>query len=87
MKKDNQNKPLTFEKEGSTWFGIINDAIFEGKQHDELLYCEVEEGGMLRWEDSYLQKHVYKDTETAKSIACRDYLKHTPHSNGRNYEI
>lgn len=77
---------LTFEQDGSTWYGIVKNALYKGRIHDELLYCEIEEGGMLRWEDSYFKKHVFKDTDAAKVAADKEFIKHTPHSNGYNYE-
>lgn len=77
---------LTFDKDGSTYYGVVKDTFYKGRIHDELLFCEIEEGGMLRWEDSYFSKHVFSTTEVAMSAAKKEFLKHTPHSNGLNYE-
>ena len=83
----NNNSKLTFVQEGLTVYGIQNDVVYKGRLHDELLYCEIEADGTLRWEDSYNTPVKNSSVELAKQVASKTFFKHTPHSNGRSYEL
>jgi 8-oxo-dGTP pyrophosphatase MutT (NUDIX family) len=81
---------LKFIKEGETYYGLIQDEVYNNKVHEELLYCEIEKtqgGWQCIWEDNHIEKHKFQDLQDAQTYAMLEYQKRTPFSNGKNWDL
>lgn len=66
------------------------DAVWKGFLNDELYWSDVSKalgGWMVRWNDSYNETLHFETLERAKNHIIENYSKHTPHLNGRRYEL
>lgn len=80
---------ILFETEGDFIFAIAKNEMWKKKVHDELLFAEItrkENVWYVMWEGEYPKKEQYSSLELAMAQILRDYINHTPYSNGISYE-
>ncbi len=81
---------FTYAKEDGSYFALAQDQIFKGFRYDEMQFAEINKSlgsWMVRWEDSYKDTYHFDTLIEAQNYIEKEYIRHTPHSNGRKYEL
>lgn len=82
---------IKFVKDRSEYFAISENAVWNGKVCDELLFCELIPVGIntysVRWEDTYSKPEFFNSLGEAKEYVIKNYMKHIPHINGAVYDL
>jgi hypothetical protein len=81
---------LTFPKDSEGWAAVANNAIYDGKMCDELLFASINKtpkGFEVVWEDNFKDRDYFNELANAQQFILLSYHKHTPFVNGCTYEI
>ena len=81
---------MKFIRENDTYFGVLQNEVYNNRVCEELLYCEITKtakGWELAWEDKFSEKHYFQEIRDAQQYAILVYPKRTPHVNGKTWEI
>lgn len=82
---------IIFNKEPDCTLSCLSfDVVWKGMLVDELYWADISKAlgnFMVRWNDDYRNPVHCDSEESAKQHVIDNYLRHTPHINGRQYEL
>ncbi len=78
---------IIFLEEDGIYFALAQFELYKGKWCDELFYAEISPDFKVTWQDDWKNPVKFETLSQAQTYIRENYLKHTPHVNGRTYEV